>query len=261
VPEPEKTVAVEPVPTPKQEVTPVAPVEKTTPVVEMEKPVTAEPAVVPKVEVAPIAPVTATPVAKPKEPTAPVKVELDSIFPLEPVSASKEFPIKKATKSDKKAKKTAKAKNTEDEPVLSLDDLSTQITQVAEKYANPQPTESENRTKSLKSVGKHKVSASQYISDWQAKVERIGNRNYPQIARQQDFSAKLIMEVGVKSDGSIARIKIKKSSGIPELDEAAKNIVRMGEPYPALPSQLAEELDVLTIRRVWLFSDESMTTQ
>ena len=43
-------------------------------------------------------------------------------------------------------------------------------------------------------------------------------------------------------------------------DEAAKNIVQMDAPYEALPTNLAQELDVLIIQRTWLFSDESGMT-
>ena len=58
-------------------------------------------------------------------------------------------------------------------------------------------------------------------------------------------------------DGSIKNIRINKSSGYPELDEAAKKIVYMSAPFPALPLDLRKEIDVLGITRVWKFSDES----
>ena len=44
------------------------------------------------------------------------------------------------------------------------------------------------------------------------------------------------MDVGIKADGSIYSIRISKPSGYPELDEAAKRIVKMSAPFPALPA-------------------------
>jgi outer membrane biosynthesis protein TonB len=49
---------------------------------------------------------------------------------------------------------------------------------------------------------------------------------------------------------------IVKSSGIPELDQAAERIVR-SMIFEPLPEILTQELDVLMIRREWVFSDES----
>ena len=103
--------------------------------------------------------------------------------------------------------------------------------------------------------------AAQYVKDWENKVERTGNMKYPAIAAKKNFSGTLTMDVGVKSDGSIYSMRISRSSGYPALDEAAKRIVRMSAPFPALPSDLLKELNVLVITRKWKFSDESgMTT-
>jgi outer membrane biosynthesis protein TonB len=43
------------------------------------------------------------------------------------------------------------------------------------------------------------------------------------------------------------------SSGVAEVDEAIRNIVQNGVPYPAFPPGLAREVDVLEIRRSWHF--------
>jgi protein TonB len=142
-------------------------------------------------------------------------------------------------------------------PPLTLANLDAQIMQAGEKFATLSEPSTSHRVKNLGSVGKHNYVARQYIADWQRKVEKIGNLNYPQAAREKDFSATLVMEVGIKSDGSVQSMKIKKSSGNTEVDEAAKNIVQMSTPFAPLPKELENELDVLVIRRTWQFSDES----
>ncbi len=98
------------------------------------------------------------------------------------------------------------------------------------------------------------------MKDWEDKVERTGNLNYPEVAAKKNFSGTLTMDVGIKADGSIYSIRINQSSGNPALDEAAKRIVRMSAPFAPLPADLRKELDVLVITRVWKFSDESGMT-
>ena len=103
----------------------------------------------------------------------------------------------------------------------------------------------------------HKYVAAQYMKDWESKVERTGNLNYPEAAAKKNFSGTLTMDVGIKADGSIYSIRVSRSSGNPALDEAAKKIVRMSAPFAPLPLDIRKELDVLVITRVWKFSDES----
>lgn len=142
-------------------------------------------------------------------------------------------------------------------PLLSSADLELQIAQLGRDIAKKQPSEDDSRIKPVNAIGAHQYLASQYISDWQDKVERIGNINYPEIARKKGFTGKLILDVGIKTDGSIYNMRISKSSGYTELDEAAKKIVQMSAPFSALPKELRNELDVLEIKRVWSFSDET----
>ena len=95
------------------------------------------------------------------------------------------------------------------------------------------------------------------MKDWEHKVERIGNQNYPKAARRKGASATLTMDVGIQADGGIYSIRISKSSGIKALDDEAKRIVRLSAPFAALPKELLEEVDVLVIRRKWKFPDKS----
>ena len=44
-----------------------------------------------------------------------------------------------------------------------------------------------------------------YIEDWRAKVERVGELNYPQAARDQKIYGSLVVTVSIKSDGSLER--------------------------------------------------------
>jgi protein TonB len=220
-------------------------------------PVIVEPIPVPKAdEIAPVVPTVIEPsINKPAE-VEKVVVASDSAPP-EIMDKPVDVPVKPSKKARKKAVKKTSSGIDNVQPVLSMDDLAAQIAQVGEKFGNQAPSASESRIKSLNSIREHKASARQYKQDWRAKIERIANLNYPEAARQKYFSARLVMEVGINADGSIHSIRVKKSSGTPALDEAAKNIVQMGAPFAALPKDLAAEVDVLVLQQPMQFSDES----
>lgn len=140
---------------------------------------------------------------------------------------------------------------------ISAASLQQQISEQAVATTQQAAAMPQMKTKSVNQVSANKYVAAQYLHDWEAKVAGVGNRNYPEAATKPGFSATLIMEVGINIDGSINNMRITQSSGNPELDEAAKNIVRMSAPFPPLPLALRNELDILKITRVWKFTDES----
>jgi protein TonB len=93
-----------------------------------------------------------------------------------------------------------------------------------------------------------------YMQAWVAKVERIGNLNYPEEIRRQKLVGELIMTVAIRQDGSVESIDISKSSGKTQLDQAAVRIVRLAGPYSPLPQNISNAVDVLHITRTWRFS-------
>ena len=98
----------------------------------------------------------------------------------------------------------------------------------------------------------------QYIEDWRIKVERIGNLNYPEQARQQGIFGSLRLSVSINADGSLGPIEVSKSSGNRILDAAAMRIVKLAAPYAPLPPDIRKDTDILVITRTWTFtsSDE-----
>lgn len=93
-----------------------------------------------------------------------------------------------------------------------------------------------------------------YSQAWVAKVERVGNINYPEEVRRKKLVGDLIMSVGINHDGSVESIDIRRSSGKLELDQAAIRIVRLAAPYSPLPDHIRASVDVLHITRTWRFS-------
>lgn len=169
-------------------------------------------------------------------------------------------PQKVVTTPEPAAEPQASAVVVEERPALSAEALQQQIAQLGERIRNNQQSPLDTKIKFVNSVSSHKFLAAQYVKDWEDKVERTGNLNYPEAARKQGLSQTLTMDVGIKADGSIHSMRIVKSSGNAELDEAAKRIVKMSAPFAELPSDLLNEVNVLVITRVWKFSDETGMT-
>ena len=91
-------------------------------------------------------------------------------------------------------------------------------------------------------------------TDWRAKVERIGNLNYPEIARTQKIYGNLTLTVSIRSNGSVEDIEINRSSGQRILDASAVRIVKLSAPFPPFPPDIAKDTDILSITRTWTFT-------
>ncbi|HVF16668.1 MAG TPA: TonB family protein, partial [Steroidobacteraceae bacterium] len=99
-----------------------------------------------------------------------------------------------------------------------------------------------------------------YVEDWRARVEKIGNENYPNDARGRFYGA-LRMTVAIRKDGSVADAMIDQSSGSQILDRAARRIVQMAGPYPPFPPEIARDTDILEITRTWIFTNDQLATR
>lgn len=98
-----------------------------------------------------------------------------------------------------------------------------------------------------------------YMTAWQAKVERVGNLNYPEEAKRRGLSGQLRLDVALNSDGSVNAVVVRKSSGSTLLDDAAKRIVYLASPFAPFPSDIRKETDILHIMRTWRFNEGALT--
>lgn len=96
-----------------------------------------------------------------------------------------------------------------------------------------------------------------YMDAWRAKVERIGNINYPELVLKNKLAGSLLLDVAINPDGSVHSARITRSSGYRELDRAALRIVNMSAPFPPLTEDILKDTDVLHIPRVWRFQQGS----
>ncbi len=93
-----------------------------------------------------------------------------------------------------------------------------------------------------------------YMETWRARVERIGNLNYPDRAKRKHLSGSLVLNVALNSNGSVDHISIVRSSGKKLLDDAASRIVELAAPYKPFPPEIRRETDMLHITRTWQFN-------
>ena len=96
-----------------------------------------------------------------------------------------------------------------------------------------------------------------YMAAWQAKIEMIGNLNYPEEARRRNISGNLRLDVAINADGSVNNISVLRSSGHKLLDDAAIRIVRLAAPFGQMPFEMRKETDILHIIRTWQFLDKN----
>lgn len=92
-----------------------------------------------------------------------------------------------------------------------------------------------------------------YMEAWRAKVERIGNLNYPDEARRRRLSGNLLLDVALRPDGSVHQIVLRRSSGHKVLDDAAMRIVKLAAPFAPFPKDIRAETDILHVERTWQF--------
>jgi len=92
-----------------------------------------------------------------------------------------------------------------------------------------------------------------YLEAWRKKVERIGNLNYPDAAKRNKLHGDLLLHVAVRADGSVAQVRVLRSSGYKILDDAAVRIVRLAAPFAPFPEEIRKEVDILDITRTWQF--------
>lgn len=130
---------------------------------------------------------------------------------------------------------------------MEMVNLSEEINQSMRAYARrPKQVYVSARTQEFKYAN--------YMAEWVKKVERVGNLNYPDVARREGVSGKLILDVALNPDGSVRNITLLQSSGHAAIDEAAIRIVNLAGPYPPFSPEISKEADILHITRTWEFS-------
>lgn len=94
-----------------------------------------------------------------------------------------------------------------------------------------------------------------YVDAFRSRVEEIGNKNYPALARQRKIYGNVRLMVALLPTGQIKEIVTLKSSGHAILDEAARQSVRLAAPFQPFPAAIRRDTDILQIIRTWKFAE------
>ncbi|WP_284197730.1 energy transducer TonB [Chitinimonas prasina] len=91
-----------------------------------------------------------------------------------------------------------------------------------------------------------------YAESLNIKLNRIGALNAPRLSADR-FYRPVQLTIIVNSDGSLADILVRHSSGDSKLDDAARRIVQMSLPFAPFPAGMQERYDRIEIGRNWDF--------
>jgi protein TonB len=98
-----------------------------------------------------------------------------------------------------------------------------------------------------------------YLNSWKNKVERIGTLNFPGAAELATIRTYPVLEVAISANGELKEIVVRNSSGYPNLDQAAMEILRIAAPFEPFPKVLRDDYDVLRFAYEWHFGSDSGT--
>jgi protein TonB len=124
---------------------------------------------------------------------------------------------------------------------------------------NARPEPDQRRRAGILGADPRNIQLAFYGEGWRQKVERIGSLNYPRVSKDR-FYEPLVVTVSINSDGTLASIRIDKSSGQRDMDEAVRRIVEMSAPFSAFPPDLKRNYDVIDITRTWIFDERPRMT-
>jgi protein TonB len=186
--------------------------------------------------------------------------EFQEVIP-EPIPAIPEAQLERrelltATQSDTEAVTTSDetplgellSTTTSSDPTINA--LAQEIASLEARIAVEQQALSRQpRVKRLTSVSTKSADEAAYLNMWRQKVERVGNANYP-----AGIYGDLRMLVVLNYDGQLKDVRVLKSSGYRQLDDAALRIVRIAAPYSSFPVDMRKKYDQLEIIRTWKFS-------
>ncbi len=92
-----------------------------------------------------------------------------------------------------------------------------------------------------------------YVDHWRRRIERIGTLNYPIAARRAGGEANPVLAVEIGSDGKLESARIQRSSGDPDLDHAALEILKLASPFDPFPPELARNYRTMRFGYEWDF--------
>ncbi|MGD8341613.1 MAG: TonB family protein [Gammaproteobacteria bacterium] len=100
-----------------------------------------------------------------------------------------------------------------------------------------------------------------YMVGWRQRVERVGTANFPrEFLEGTPGATRPIVEVTIGAQGELEQTVLRRSSGDPNLDQAALEILALAGPFEPLPQAILNDYDVLRFAYEWEFSTTGRAT-
>ena len=93
-----------------------------------------------------------------------------------------------------------------------------------------------------------------YLVNWTRRVERIGTLNFPTAARRANVSASPVIQMSIDAGGRLHSARIQRSSGYPDLDQAALDILKLASPFDPFPPDMAAKTRTLAFAYEFRFT-------
>lgn len=120
------------------------------------------------------------------------------------------------------------------------------LAELERKYLAEAPKGEKGKTLSLNtSESKYQ----RYLIGMKHRIEF--NWAYPEAAARRGWQGSLMLDFTIKKDGTIADIRLEKSSNYPVLDEAAVTALRLAAPFPPFPADF--DVEELTIKGQFIY--------
>ena len=137
-----------------------------------------------------------------------------------------------------------------------------ELAETVESPGSMEPVERQATSEVLRehfvAVNTKETGFAEYLAAWKDRMEQMGTLEFPVAARKTGKAGSPVLEVALNADGSISDVRIQRSSGHGELDQAAIGLVRLGSPYEPFPKEIRSQYDVLRFAYEWRFSDGSV---
>ena len=150
----------------------------------------------------------------------------------------------------------------EDTEEKTLTELSQEIASLEARLADKQQQFTRKpRVLTLSSASTIEAADANYVHQWRDRVESVGNRYYPQLARNNSLYGDVRLLVKLKANGVVEEISILASSGSEVLDRAAIESIRLASPFDPFPKSLANKYDRIDVIRTWQFRKNHLTAK
>lgn len=192
-----------------------------------------------------------SPVPKPQDGAAPVPLEDGAPRPTPP-SPTEVLTQRRSSRSVDTDRETVPDPATPSPRELESEQRRIEMARLAQEIQKESEQYAKRPKRKYISANTQEYEFAAYMRAWVARIERIGNLNYPDEARRQQLHGQLVLTVGLDRGGRIKSVDVIQSSGHKVLDDAAVRITRLAEPFPPLP-ETKEKVDELYISRTWQF--------